>query len=158
MLMRAMTTTVTSVFVYGTLKQGRPLDRPALSALRTAVQPASIVGSLYSLGPYPTVRLDGQGTVQGEVHTFASQDFGFVLELMDEIEGYNADDPRAGLYTRHVVEATLLIDKNSDNNASGEEATTAAAAATTTAVWVYEYNGIVNPSDRIGSGVWEPGM
>ena len=153
--MTTTTTTITSVFVYGTLKQGRPLDRPALSALRTAVQPASIVGSLYSLGPYPTVRLDGQGTVQGEVHTFAPQDFGRVLALMDEIEGYNADDPSAGLYTRHVVEATMLIDDDKDN-ASGDEATT--AAARTTAVWVYEYNGIVNPSDRLDSGVWEPGM
>ena len=151
--MRAMATATTSVFVYGTLKQGRPLDRPALSALRTAVQPASIVGSLYSLGPYPTVRLDGQGTVHGEVHTFAPQDFGQVLEMMDQIEGYDAADPSAGLYTRHVVEATLSLE-NKDDHGNGETK----AGATTRAVWVYEYNGIVNPCDRLASGVWEPGM
>ena len=59
--MRAMSvskgTTITSVFVYGTLKQGRPLDRPALAALRTQVQPATIQGGIFSLGAYPTIQL-----------------------------------------------------------------------------------------------------
>ena len=140
--MRAMSRATTkNVFVYGTLKQGRPLDRPEFASLRTNVRPASIVGSIYSLGAYPTIQLDGQGIVQGEVHSFSEQDFGCVLDLMDRIEGYDASNPSAGLYTRHVVDATLLDHK-------GE----------TIRAWVYEYNGDVNSSRRLAGGVWEPGM
>ena len=139
---------ITSVFVYGTLKQGRPLDQPELAALRTHVQPATIIGSIYSLGAYPTIQLDQQGIVQGEVHSFRDQDFAQVLRLMDRIEGYDAANPSAGLYTRHVVEATLL---------HGQHDATA-STTTTTPVWVYEYNGRVDPSRRLYGGVTEPGM
>lgn len=143
---REMTRKMTTcVFVYGTLKQGRPLDHPQLATLRTDIQEATIVGSIFSLGSYPTIQLDGKGKVRGELHTFSPDDFDTVLSIMDEIEGYDPSSPDDGLYTRDIVEATVI---------KTDETT----APQTTKAWVYEYNGHVDPDRRLEGGVWEPGM
>jgi len=134
-----MSKKITNFFMYGTLKEGRPLDRPVLASKRTAVNTATIEGSIFNLGPYPTVKLDGKGLVIGEVHTFPEGDLKSVQSLLDAIEGYNQSFPDQGLYNRHKVEATLY----------GGKMVTA---------WVYEYNGSVNPKSRLSSGVWEPGL
>ena len=128
----------TKVFVYGTLKEGRPLDRKAFAERRTNVDEATIVGSIFSLGRYPTIKLDGEGVVHGEVHTFRSDDFAAVLMSMDAIEGYNPSKPEAGLYTRHLLDVTTK---------SGE----------VVKAWTYEYNGSVKADRRLKDGVWEPG-
>lgn len=128
--------TPTKVFVYGTLKEGRRLDRKQLAVLRTSVKEATIVGSIYDLGPFPTIKLNDEHTVQGEVHTFESKDFGGVMALMDQIEGYNPSAPDRGLYNRHIVKATLT-------DGSIVEA------------WAYEINQDVDDSKRIESGIWE---
>ena len=134
-----MSSNSTSFFMYGTLKEGRPLDRPILAAKRTSVNYATIEGSIFDLGHYPTVKLDGKGIVIGEVHTFPDKDLELVQSLLDYIEGYNPSYPEQGLYNRHKVKATL----------KGGKMVTA---------WVYEYNGSVNPKSRLSSGVWEPGL
>lgn len=126
-------------FVYGTLKEGRPLDRKMFADLRTSVKPAKIKGSIFSLGPYPTIKLDGKGMVVGEVHTFPADKIDDVRRTMDGIEGYNATAPDRGLYNRHVVEATL------EENGKSVKA------------YAYEYNGSVDPKRRLDDGVWEPG-
>lgn len=128
----------TKVFVYGTLKVGRPLDRSAFAKLRTNVEEATIVGSIFSLGPYPTIKLDGVGKVYGEVHTFHPDDFTAVLRTFDSIEGYNPSHPEHGLYNRHLVKAKLKNGK-------------------TVEAWAYEYNGSIPEDRRLKDGVWEPG-
>jgi len=124
-------------FLYGTLKEGRPLDRPVFAKLRTKVAPAKIKGSIFDLGWYPTIKLDGKGMVIGEVHTFPKEHVDDVRRAMDGIEGYRASDPEKGLYNRHIIEATLD---------TGE----------TVKAFVYEYNGKVDDKRRLEDGVWEP--
>ena len=136
-----MSEKVCKVFVYGTLKEGRPLDRKIFADLRTKVQPATIKGSIFNLGSFPTIKLDGAGTVIGEVHTFPEKHFKEVLQIMDAIEGYNASEPDKGLYNRHVIEATIT---------DGDDGTVEAYA--------YEYNGSVSEERRLADGVWEPGL
>ncbi len=129
------------VFVYGTLKEGRPLDRSALANLRTSVKEATIKGSIFTFkhASFPTIKLDGEGLVIGEVHTFPEKHMKDVVRMMDAIEGYNASRPDKGLYNRHEVKATL---ENGD----------------VVTAWAYEYNGAVDPELRIEDGVWEPGL
>lgn len=134
-----MTTEINRFFMYGTLKEGRPLDRKAFADLRVSVEEATITGSIFSLGRYPTVKLGGEGLVIGEIHTFAEKHVEDVRRTMDSIEGYSASHPDQGLYNRHKVEATLKDGK-------------------VVTAWVYEYNGDVDPARRLDDGVWEPGM
>lgn len=130
---------ITKFFMYGTLKEGRPLDRKTFAQLRTSVQEATITGSIFNLGPYPTIKLDGAGMVIGEVHTFPEKHVKDVQRMMDSIEGYNASYPDKGLYNRHKVKATLDDGK-------------------VVTAWAYEFNGSVDPKRRLKDGVWEPGM
>ena len=132
---------VKKVFVYGTLKEGRPLDRKGLADRRNSVEEATIEGSIFKFrhAGFPTIKLDGKGLVIGEVHTFPDEHINDVMQIMDAIEGYNKHDPKSGLYNRHQVEATL---KNGD----------------VVTAWAYEYNGDVDPELRIEDGVWEPGL
>jgi gamma-glutamylcyclotransferase (GGCT)/AIG2-like uncharacterized protein YtfP len=128
---------VCKVFVYGTLKEGRPLDRPEFARIRTSVEEASIKGDIFDLGWYPTVKLAGKGKVYGEIHTFPSDIIRSILLRMDRIEGYDINYPDRGLYNRHVVEAKLK---------SGGKVK----------AWVYEKNGDVGRAAKIEDGVWEP--
>lgn len=159
------------VFVYGTLKQGRPLDRPYLASLRKAVIPdATIVGSIFCLGPYPAVKLDhGQGMVRGELHVFAENDdddddeqrrtfFNDVLPSLDQIEGYDALNPDEGLYNRHVVDVTFRIPSLSSPDFDDGALPPTTTTIRTEKAWVYEYNGDVDPNRRLKGGLWEPGM
>ena len=134
-----MTDTINKFFVYGTLKEGRPLDRKMFAELRTDVQEGTIKGDIYSLGPYPTIKLSGKGMVIGEVHTFPQKHLKDVLRTMDMIEGYDSKYPDEGLYNRHKVKVTL---KN------GKQIT----------AWAYEYNGSVKSAKKLEDGVWEPGL
>lgn len=129
---------ITNVFVYGTLKEGRPLDRKMFAKARTNVERATIIGSIFSLGPYPTIKLDGRGKVHGEIHTYSEADFPDMLRTFDMIEGYNVKKPEQGLYTRHVIKATTDDGK-------------------TVEAWAYEYNGSIGDDRRLEDGVWEPG-
>jgi gamma-glutamylcyclotransferase (GGCT)/AIG2-like uncharacterized protein YtfP len=129
---------VINVFVYGTLKEGRPLDREVFANTRLSVTPATIVGSIYNLGPYPAIKLQGKGLVQGEVHQFTKDDIKDIISLMDRIEGY---DPKRkekhNLYNRRVVTA-----KTKD----GEKME----------AYVYEYSDKPKDALKIDDGLWEP--
>lgn len=130
---------ITSVFVYGTLKEGRPLDRSIFSRLRTKVEDAETDGAIYSLGSYPAVRLDEEGTVVGELHTFSEEDIESIIAIMDGIEGYSPGRPEdRNLYNRRVIKA---------RSKSGEE----------TLAYIYEFGRTVPKSRRLEDGVWEPG-
>ena len=54
---------------------------------------------------------------------------------MDQIEGYNPLRPGEGLYSRHKIAVALKGGK-------------------TVTAWVYEFNGQVDPEDKLESGVW----
>ena len=70
------------VFVYGTLRRGQSNDINRLRPSPRFVADAEVAGTLYDLGPYPGIRLGGDGVVQGEVYEIAPE-----LELrLDEIE------------------------------------------------------------------------
>lgn len=122
---------LTDVFVYGTLKEGFRLDRRFLSETRTKVQKAEIDADLFNLGWFPTIKAGTGNSVRGEVHSFPETEISGVLDLLDRIEGV-----ARGLYSRKKVKATLETGKQVD-------------------VWVYEYNGNVDPASRIESGIWE---
>jgi len=136
-----MTEKSLKVFVYGTLKEGRPLDRKGLADMRISVKAATIEGSIFNFkhAGYPTIKLDGKGLVIGEVHTFPEKHMKEVQQAMDAIEGYNRHHPDQGLYNRHEIKATLEDGK-------------------VVTAWAYEYNGKVDQELRIEEGVWEPGL
>ena len=69
------------LFVYGTLKQRGGMER--LMAGCTPIQSATVEGSLYDLGDYPALVLDGGGTVTGEVWRCPAE----TLERLDSYEG-----------------------------------------------------------------------
>ena len=78
----APSTTQRHVFVYGTLRCGDDNDITRLKPEPVFVGSAVITGTLYDLGAYPGIRLDGEGLVQGEVYAIAPE-----LEVqLDEIE------------------------------------------------------------------------
>lgn len=90
---------LTSIFVYGTLKQGEVRDRAwPRSPLR--IVPATVHGALYDLGPYPAL-IAGPDRVYGELWTFAPDDLTPTLEVLDAIEGY-ANTPH-DLYVRRNI-------------------------------------------------------
>ena len=126
---------INKFFVYGTLKEGGRFDQKLFSDLRTSVKEATIKGDLFSLGAFPTIKLDGDGIVTGEVHTFRKKDVKGITKVMDQIEGYNPLHPGEGLFNRHKIAVALKGGK-------------------TVTAWVYEYNGQVDPEDKLENGVW----
>jgi gamma-glutamylcyclotransferase (GGCT)/AIG2-like uncharacterized protein YtfP len=126
------------MFVYGTLKEGRPLDRDFFAKTRLSVQPATIVGDIYHLNWYPGMKLGGDNLAHGEIHEFELQDMKVVVPMMDAIEGYSEKrDDEDNLFSRRIVKAKAE---------NGEELD----------VYVYEFNGKVEDAQRVEDGVWEP--
>ena len=126
------------MFVYGTLKEGRPLDRPMFAKTRLAVKPATIIGYIYNTGWFPGVKLDGKHEVIGEVHEFRSKDMKTIIPTMDSIEGYNPDRPEGNnLFNRRVVVAKTKDGKEVE-------------------AYVYEFNKDISEKHRVKSGCWEP--
>jgi gamma-glutamylcyclotransferase (GGCT)/AIG2-like uncharacterized protein YtfP len=119
------------VFVYGLLKRGFALNHHC--AQGTYIGDATVRGALYSLGEYPGM-VEGDGSVHGELYRFP--DIALALEVLDEIEEYDPQNPENSLYVRVVKQAVL--DKN----------------ATTMPAWVYLYNRDVKGLPRIKSGNW----
>lgn len=126
------------MFVYGTLKEGRPLDRPLFAKTRKSVREGTIKGKIYELGSYPGVRLEGKGEIQGEAHEFRPKDIKAILMQMDGIEGYREDrDEKHNHYNRRVV--TVVCKDGGKIDA-----------------YVYEYGRELPEERRIKAGVWEP--
>jgi len=133
-------TKIKNVFVYGTLKEGRPLDRKVFADTRLSVTPATVVGSIYNLGPCPAIKLKGKGVVQGEIHEFDEKDIKEIIRIMDSIEGYNPErDEKYNHYNRRIVTA-----KTKD----GEKME----------AYVYEYSNEPKSAMKIEDGLWEPNL
>jgi len=87
-------------FVYGTLKRGEVRER-CWPAKPIAVEPATVRGALYDLGPYPALAV-GDDIVAGELWQLAPGDMPATLAALDRVEGYAGNDD--DLYRRVIVE------------------------------------------------------
>lgn len=114
------------VFVYGSLKKGCSNSQVMDAAGGTLVDAAWLHGaSLYNLGYYPGLKIEGDGTVQGEVY-LVSRDG---LRRLDRLEGH------PNFYHRVEVEV---------RSAHGARK-----------VWVYTFPHEVEPRQRIEDGIWK---
>jgi gamma-glutamylcyclotransferase (GGCT)/AIG2-like uncharacterized protein YtfP len=120
------------VFFYGTLmtpfnRAGRQRIDPHL----TYIGRGRISAALFDLGIYPAAVPASEGRVLGELYEMTHPDI--VLPVLDEIEGYRAAEPEAGLYTR--IETRVTLD-----------------AGVVVDAWAYFYNAPLGRAQRIESG------
>jgi len=92
--------TVDAIFVYGTLLEGEALHGHL--PRHGPPVPATVRGTLVSLGWYPGLLLDPPGVVHGEVYRLA--DPGDALARLDEIEEFHGFDAADSLYHRRLVQ------------------------------------------------------
>lgn len=100
------------LFVYGTLKVGGALTNKILDKKRIRVNNAMLSKALlYDLGAFPGVvpSDDVFDKVYGEVHEY--EDEATVLDIMDQIEGYNPDVPDKSLFLRQKA---FVYNKDTD--------------------------------------------
>ena len=113
------------LFVYGTLMRGQRAE-PYLGATRKFLGERSLIGSIYHLGGFPGVKLDGRGEVHGHMFEIDKD----VLSVCDGYEGYRPQSPETSLYIRRTL-----------TDEEGE-------------YFTYEYNRDVNEEHHIESGRW----
>jgi gamma-glutamylcyclotransferase (GGCT)/AIG2-like uncharacterized protein YtfP len=120
------------VFFYGTLMSG--FDREGRARIEARLLPqgrGSIHATLFDLGMYPGAIPSTEGRVWGEVYLMLDVDA--VFAVLDEVEGYRADEPDASLYRRVVTDVTFQDGRVAD-------------------AWVYFYNAPLGRAPRIESG------
>jgi len=123
------------LFAYGTLKSGLATPEMAATMKRLKFLGRGIVrGTLYNLGKYPGLRLEGADEVSGEVFAFYDAS---VLTDLDAYEGYDSSKPSDSLFVRKQRQVRL---ENGDKDLL---------------CWVYEYNG--QPTCAKPIGIWPPG-
>lgn len=89
------------VFVYGTLRAGGSNDIRRYAPAPRLIGNARVRGTLYDLGAYPGLRLDGAGSVAGEVYEIDA-----ALEAaLDRLEEVRADG--SGEYCRRMIDVAL---------------------------------------------------
>jgi gamma-glutamylcyclotransferase (GGCT)/AIG2-like uncharacterized protein YtfP len=100
----APVSSLTKVFVYGTLKR-QQLRAGVWPHPPLAIRPAIVCGSLYDLGPYPAIAA-GEDWVLGELWELSPGEMPRTLEVLDAVEGYRlgASDNE---YLRIITEVTL---------------------------------------------------
>jgi gamma-glutamylcyclotransferase (GGCT)/AIG2-like uncharacterized protein YtfP len=95
-------------FVYGTLLPDQPnyfLWESDIMAMEPAVFPG---GRLYDMGYYPMlVTAVSPETVRGKVITVTPAQYEAVMQRLDELEGYDPEQPEDSWYQRRVVEVSL---------------------------------------------------
>jgi gamma-glutamylcyclotransferase (GGCT)/AIG2-like uncharacterized protein YtfP len=121
------------VFFYGTLMT--PFNRPGRTRVSSDMLfkgRGRIGAALYDLGIYPAaIPTDDGSRVRGEVYEL--RDAASVLATLDEIEGYQPNEPERSLYTRVETPVTL------------EDGQVIPA-------WAYFYNAPLGRAHRISSG------
>lgn len=118
------------VFVYGSLMRGLELHH--YMSAGSFVTAASTNGVLVSLGRYPGL-IEGTGTVQGELYEF--DDLAAALDVLDDLEEFDATDPAASLYVRVPRQVT---------REDGRAVT----------AWTYLYNRKTPDAPNVESGDW----
>ena len=91
----------------------------------------TIAGALFDLGIYPAVVPASDATVRGEVYRLTHP--AIVLQTLDQVEGFRADEPESSLYTRALTRVTMQ-----DGHAVD--------------AWAYFYNAPLGRAERIHSG------
>ena len=89
------------VFVYGTLRRHGRNDIARFRPAPVFVGEASIAGTLYDLGTYPGIVLDGAGRVRGEVYRIEP----VVEAALDLLEEVAEDD--SGEYIKREVRVAV---------------------------------------------------
>jgi len=120
------------VFFYGTLMT--PFYRAGRLRVDQELDYAGrgrIAGLLFDLGIYPAAVPASDSHVWGEVYEMPHPTI--VLQALDELEGYRAEEPESSLYTRLRVPVTL------DDGRVVE-------------AWAYFYNAPLGRAPRIQSG------
>lgn len=120
------------IFVYGTLKIGGSFA-DIFDEVRISSEEATINGTLFCTESwFPGVVLGKDRIVFGELHEY--KEFTKVIEVMDQIEGFEPESPKRSLFIRQkaAVETT-----------HGEETAT-----------IYTFNGSTKDCEIIEDGVW----
>jgi len=120
------------VFFYGTLMT--PFNRTGrlrVDEHLVYTGRGSMPAALFDLGIYPAAVPASEGQVWGEVYEMTHPSI--VLQALDEIEGYRAEEPESSLYTRNVTPVTM------------EDGRVVTA-------WAYFYNAPLGRAERIESG------
>lgn len=120
------------VFFYGTLMT--PFDRPGRRRIEQFLSytgRGTIEGALFDLGIYPAAIPAADGRVWGELYEMTQPSV--VLQSLDEIEGFRADEPESSLYTRVETPVTLQDGR-------------------VLRAWTYFYNAPLGRAQRIESG------
>jgi gamma-glutamylcyclotransferase (GGCT)/AIG2-like uncharacterized protein YtfP len=118
------------IFVYGALMRGCDLHHHMAGAAFVSL--ATARGRLYNVGAYPGM-IEGDGEVRGEL--YRSDDEAVVLEVLDEVEGYDPLDSDASEYVR------LKLDVRTDDGRA-------------VSAWLYLYDREVKGLPQISSGDW----
>ena len=118
------------VFVYGLLMRGFTLHHAM--AAGTFVGEATARGQLVSLGHYPGL-VEGPGEVRGELYSF--DDLPAALDVLDDLEEFDATNPEGSLYLREVSPVTQSDGTRVD-------------------AWLYVYNGSRDGAPIVKDGDW----
>lgn len=103
---------LTSLFVYGTLKRGE-INDVLLTPFARAVETGTISGLLYDVGTFPAL-VEGAETVHGEIVRVDPAHMARVLAVLDRLEGYDPKDESGSLYVRRVVEVAIGGDQTEE--------------------------------------------
>lgn len=115
------------VAVYGTLKKNQANHH--LLAGQVFVDTCTLTDiTLYDLGPFPAAKLQASQGITAEVYLIDAE----TLMRLDQLEGYDQEQPEQGLYNRVLVTTPY-----------GE-------------AWVYVYNDNVDDLPAITKGGWVP--
>jgi len=118
------------VLVYGTLRPGHGAYQAFdLAHQSEHLQTVRVEGTMYDLGSFPGVKLDGNP--DGFVCDLLKITNPDVLRRLDAYEGYRPDFPNNSLYLRQTVEVADIG-----------------------AAYIYEYNDSVGARPRVSSGDW----
>ncbi len=118
------------VFVYGTLRRGG--SNHFRMAGGEFISAGTITGRMYRIDWYPGLVLDDVGDeIHGEVYAVGPPQ----LAALDSFEGIATGEPKGSEY--HRIETTAVL-KNSE----------------TLTVWVWEWLGMVDESQRLTAGDW----
>jgi gamma-glutamylcyclotransferase (GGCT)/AIG2-like uncharacterized protein YtfP len=139
--------------VYGTLRSGTGWrERLGVEDLVESVGRCRLAGSLFELGWYPGLVLDGGGPVVAEVLRLLDPS---ILEAFDRFEGYDPTRPEAGEYRRRSIEVVVELDDDPDDDPPDDpHAAADPGRRKPVTAWVYELGSVPTGAARIEGGDW----
>ncbi len=126
------------LFVYGTLRRGsNNLMAERLASEATYVGDATVAGVLYDTGAFAAcvASPDPADRVFGEVWALRASSADALLVLLDQYEGFAADERFGSLFLRMRVPVRF------EDGSEGE-------------AWIYQYNESLHSATPVPSGDW----